>query len=203
MWSTGTGDDGPGDESFRRMAPPENEIPVDVPVNAVLGRSPDAAIALTRMQVYTTGVSFDVLIRVRPGTPGMAELHDVLWDHGSGGPAVLIGLEFADGRRVDNLERGRPTDDVVFTLGSGSGNEYSVDQSQWLHPLPPEGPLQVVVRAARLGISETRVQLDGSAIRRAAEDVVELWPWSPPVPARDERGLPPDVPADSWFAGPS
>jgi hypothetical protein len=202
MWSVPfTSDDGPDAEYFRRMAPPENEIPVDVPVNAVLGRSADAAIALLRVQVYSTGVAFDVVIRARPGTLGMAELHELLWDHGFGGPAVLFGLQFADGRRVDNLERVGTMDDVVFTRGGGSGNEYSVDQGWWLHPLPPEGPIRAVVRAEALGIPETHTELDGAAILRAAADVVELWPWVPPVPARDERGLPPEVPPDSWFAG--
>jgi hypothetical protein len=102
---------------------------------------------------------------------------------------------------VDNIGR-RWSGESVFTQGSGSGNELSVDQEWWLSPLPPDGPIAVVVRCARLGLEETRTEFDGSLIRRAAADVVELWPWTPPEPVRAEPPPPPDVPAGSWFAGP-
>jgi hypothetical protein len=52
MWSVSfTSDDRPDAEYARRRAPPESEIPVAVAVNAVLGRSADAAIALLRVQI--------------------------------------------------------------------------------------------------------------------------------------------------------
>ena len=76
-----------------------------------------------------------------------------------------------------------------------------MEQGWWLSPLPPEGPLRVVVRCAELGIPETSAELDGTAIRRAAAGVVVLWPWErPPEPGADEPLPPPDLPPDSWFA---
>jgi hypothetical protein len=55
-----------------------------------------------------------------------------------------------------------------------------------------------VVRCGLFGLPETAVELDGAAIRAAAEQVVVLWPWVPP--GRAEPGPPePDLPADSWF----
>ena len=64
-----------------------------------------------------------------------------------------------------------------------------------------DGPVRFVVRSEVLGIGETSVELDGTAIRRAAEDVVVLWPWEPPPEREAPHPAPPDVPPDSWFAG--
>jgi hypothetical protein len=125
----------------------------------------------------------------------------VLWQPGPGAPPLLLGLELADGTRVDNVGDPDRGGEVVFTQGSGSGSEYSVDHSWWLSPLPPAGPLTVVVRCPELGLPETSAVLDGTAIRAAAEGVVELWPWEPP--RRRGPGRPrsaPEIPEDSWFA---
>jgi hypothetical protein len=71
----------------------------------------------------------------------------------------------------------------------------------WLSPLPPAGPLRVVVRCDLLRLPETVTELDGTAIRAAAAEVVTLWPWVSPREAEPQlTPPPPDVPADSWFA---
>ena len=94
-------------------------------------------------------------------------------------------------------------EDLVFTQGGGSGSEVSVDQEWWLHPMPPEGPLRIVVRCAPLGIEDTVTEIDTAAVRRAAERVEMLWPWTPPEHRESPPSPPPDVPPDSWFAGSS
>ena len=155
---------------------------------------------MTRLQVFSTGVSLELAVRVRRGTLPMRDLHEALWSRGGReSPALLIGVELPDGRRANNLGRMAPADELVFTQGGGSGNELSVDQGWWLSPLPPEGPLRFVVSCAALGIEETSTVLDGAAIQQAAADVVTLWPWSPPEP--DSGPPPPDIPENSWFAG--
>ena len=201
MWlepSSGSSEE-PDPEFFRRMGPPENEIPVVLPLAAVLTRTPDVAVALTRIAVFSTGLLIDLVVRGRPGAVPAADILQMLWSYEGGSPRMLIGLELADGTRVDN-RRQAPMDDVVFTPQGGSGNEYSVDQGWWLYSLPPSGPLRVVIRCPELGIAETSTELDGAAVRHAVGDVVELWPWTPPRSVEDRRGLPPDVPDDSWFA---
>ena len=207
MWSVPlTSDDGPDEEFYRRMSAPENEIPVALPTNLLLARTHDAAVALVGLQVYTTGVAFTLVVRVRPSSQQLAgrSLNDLVWERGPGSGRLMMGLELSDGRRVSTLRMPGAPDDIVFTNGGGSGGEASVEQSWWLNPLPPEGPLRFVVRCAELGIEEASVVLDGTAIRRAADDVVTLWPWAPPPEHRHaEPPRPPDVPADSWFAGPS
>ena len=205
MWSSLT-PEGPDDELLRRMSAPENEIPVALPQNQLLARTDDAAVALTGLQVYTTGVSFTLIVAVRPSSLGRTGrgLDELVWEHGPGSPRFLLGVELSDGRRAGG-HRGRgPEGDLVFHPGSGSGGAAFIDQSWWLSPLPPDGPVRFVLRCDELGIGETTTVIDGSAIRRAAADVVTLWPWEAP-PEHHPSGPPsgPDVPPDSWFAGPS
>lgn len=206
MWSpVGTSEEPPDEEYFRRMGAPENELAVAVPVNTVLARTGDVAIALQRLSVYTTGVSFDLVVRRRPDVAraGGRDLNELVWGHGPEGGRFLLGVEFADGRRPSNLgDRIGPEDGIVFTQGGGSGGMASVDQAWWLHPLPPDGPLRFVVRCPELGIDELSTVLDGAEIRAAARGVVVLWPWAPPDSGPPERAAPPDLPDDSWFAQP-
>jgi hypothetical protein len=204
MWTTGFSHDAPDPEFIRRISPPENEIPVGLPVAAVLARTDDVAIALIAVRVYTTGVSFDLAVRVRawPETTrhGLSEL---VFGHDSSPGRLLVGVELSDGRRASNLEARGPrpdNSDMVFLASGGSGGQLSVDQSWWLSPLPPEGPVRFVVSCGGLGMEETTTEVDGTALRRAAEGVTTLWPWMPPD--FGERPPPPeDLPDDSWFAG--
>ena len=203
MWTAAFGaDGGPDDEQLRRMSAPDNEIPVAVPLNVLLARTDDAAMALLDLQVYTTGMSLTLAVRARSG-PGARDLNNLVFEHRpSGAGRLLLGVEFADGRRASNLYGLEPQSDVVFHSGGGGGGDRSVDQSWWLSPLPPEGPLTFVTRCAALGIRETRTVVDASVIRGAAADVITLWPWTPPDYGEHPPPPPPDLPEGSWFAGP-
>ena len=196
---------GPDPEWFRRMMPPENEVPVALPMNTVLARTGDIALALLGLQVYSTGLSFDLTVRVRPAGAGRLPVREAMWGHRHpfapepGG--FLLGVELADGRRVSSMEGRDPGAEIVFAERQSSWSDTGGEQSWWLNPLPPEGPLRFVVRCAEMGIAETAVELDGSAARAAASGVVTLWPWEPPsfdVPP--DPPPPPDLPSDSWFA---
>jgi hypothetical protein len=199
MWSQAFGDGDPDLE--RRMNRPENELPTALPTNRLLARSPDVAVALLGLQAYTTGVAFQLAARARgPEDPSADDgLGRLFWDHRGGGPRFLFGVQFADGRRASNaLGSGG---DLVFHPGGGSGGSVSVDQDWWLSPLPPGGPLLLVVRCPELGLEETVTELDGTEIRRAGEAATVLWPWEPPLEQPSEPAPPPDLPVGSWFAG--
>jgi hypothetical protein len=202
MWSNAFGD-GDDPDLERRMNRPENEVPTALPLNRLLGRTPDVAVALVGLQAYTTGVAFQLVARLRGPADfdGANRLGDIFWDHRSGGPRFLFGVQFADGRRASNLSRGRVGGDLVFHPGAGSGGMASVDQDWWLSPLPPEGPVLVVARCPEIGVEETVLELDGTAIRRAGEAATVLWPYEPAQEAAHEPPPLPDLPADSWFAG--
>lgn len=206
MWTALGADDGngPSEDFLRRTNPPENEIPVALPINVLLARTDDVAVALVGLQVYTTGVSFTLVVRARPSSEVARTrgLNELIWQHGPRAGSFLLGIELADGRRASGMRMGERDTDILFHSGSGSGGQASVGQSWWLSPLPPEGLLTFVVRCADLGIGETVTELDASAIRRAADDVVTLWPWEPPPEERlAEPPGAPDLPPDSWFAG--
>lgn len=200
MWSHAFGNGDPDVE--RRMGKPENEVPTAFPLNRVLVRTPDVAVALTGLQAYTTGLAFQLSARARAvGNPADGGgLDELFWDHRGGSPRFLFGVEFADGRRARSLPDPRSTDELIFHPGGGSGGEASVDQEWWLSPLPPEGPLRVVLRCPEMGLEETVVELDGTAVRRAGESATVLWPYEPPREEQYEPPPPPDLPGDSWFA---
>jgi hypothetical protein len=202
MWSAYGDGDGPDEDDIRRMSAPENELPATLPVSVLLARTDDLAVGLIGLQVYSTGLSFELAVRVRPSAAGTVgrSLQELFWDHPPhSATRFLLGIELGDGRRVTNLRAG--ADDVVFHPGGGGGGDTSVDQEWWLSPLPPEGPLLVVARCPEIGLEETVVELDGTAIRRAGENAVVLWPYEPPREPDYEPPSPPaDLPADSWFA---
>lgn len=127
-------------------------------------------------------------------------MNDVLWRRRPRGDTdgFLFGVEFPDGRWATST--GSASDGVVLSSGGGGGGDRAVNQNWWLHPLPPPGPLTLVLRCSALGIDETQVTVDGSPIRSAAAQVVEFWPWTPPTPPEEQVPTGPGVPADSWFA---
>jgi hypothetical protein len=200
---------GDDDERMRRFSAPENEVPAAVPVSAVLARNDSSALTLTGVQVFSTGMGFTLTLRCRPEAlpAGEVDLGELMWRGRRGQDAgLLVGVEFTDGRRASNLPGRDPfgapggSEDLVFTQGSGSGQQLSVEQQWWLSPLPPGGPVRLVVRCDVLGLPETVTELDGTAIGAAAEDVVVLWPWVSPSVSEPPEPAAPDLPADSWFA---
>jgi hypothetical protein len=98
-----------------------------------------------------------------------------------------IGVRFSDGRTagreaafgaspfdIRKDEYGVPTDPIVRLTGGGGGS-HGYHFGVWVFPLPPEGPLEVVVSLLALDESEQRVVLDGGLIRAAAAKAQVIW----------------------------
>lgn len=119
---------------------------------------------------------------------------------------LLLGVELSDGRRavmVNGLRPPGPTDEAVdpatVTLSwtpGGMHNELAAEARYWMTPLPPPGPVLMVLRWLELGIEETITELDGTAIAAAGHDAEVLWPLEPPrAPPQ-----PPAPPTTGWFS---
>ncbi|WP_261559791.1 hypothetical protein [Frankia tisae] len=74
---------------------------------------------------------------------------------------------------------------LVYGSAASYGSTASVVSSRaeqvhrlryWLWPLPPAGPLTFVADFLARGLPESRVAVDGAAIRAAADRAVDLWP---------------------------
>lgn len=104
------------------------------------------------------------------------------------------GFEFADGRRVTNVDRwpeqpnqdhSRPQhpddwrwepDHPVLRGGRGGGGSRAVDRDYWLWPLPPAGPLRVVCQWPGQDIDVQMHDLDATPFRDAAGRAQPAWP---------------------------
>lgn len=60
--------------------------------------------------------------------------------------------------------------------GGGGGSTYSGGDQLWLWPAPPAGPIELVVQWPALGVEETRVVLDGTAMRELTDRAKPYWP---------------------------
>jgi hypothetical protein len=108
----GRGDDDPAAAAERpwspAQGPPEDEVGAAVSVAAVVGRSQDAAVALSQATVYSEGMTFHFVALARG--LGLRQSSRLLHDQQRfdeadepGDGFLRLGLELPDGRRVSNL----------------------------------------------------------------------------------------------------
>jgi hypothetical protein len=142
----------------RPWDPPQTEFPGIVPINTLeLGRSEQAAIAITGMSAYSNGFEILVTALIHPGRPGFdAETPD-------GGMLAhqpcQISLRLSDGRTVTS---GRPHDDSeptgpLLRLRGGGGTSHYRHSRWWAWPLPPRGPLEFLCHWPTPGTRDTRL----------------------------------------------
>lgn len=167
------------------LGPPENELGVPVALRVLLARTEKVAVALLDVVGFTSGLEFALEVRLRE--------HDELSDPfgmrlqqslrgGSELPddVLRFGFELSDGRRVTNLAGfpsfdDRPAGPVLIQRGGGGGNR-SWSFKYWLWPLPPGGPLTVVVEWPAHDVALTRIELDAEPLLDAAANSEVLWP---------------------------
>lgn len=198
-----SGDDGELDAL--PYGPPDNEVPVPVPVSLVLARTEDVAVLLVGALAYTSGISFTLAVRLRHRRvlPRRRELHDLVGGWSGRADGLLLGVEFSDGRATSTAGVGRPPTpgsglgQLQLVPAGGGGSELRVDHDYWLTPVPPPGPVTVVLACAGLGLAETSVSLDGDALVQAAARAEVLWP--PPEPDEPDEPEEPELPDGGWF----
>ena len=174
---------------------PDAVLPGSVPAELVLIRTEQVAVAVGSVRAYPNGFEFTVHVRWRGAGDTDWPYHGGPFErHGNrrGGPAsedaLRLGVLYADGRRAattggspwrdPDAEPGR----LVLEQGGGGGNDRSWDSDFWVYPLPPPGPVTLLASWLEQGVTETRAELDGAAIRDAAGRAVTLWPEEPEEP---------------------
>ena len=170
----------------RRPAPHPQEGPPDrvlgepVAGCTVVARTDTMVIAADRIVAYPTGFELGITVRTnqRPAHGSFDDQRRRAWSGSAAfpGESVRVSVVFADGRRgvVDNFTS-LPTGDVRVVPIQGHGSQTRFDQRFWVEPLPPHGPLGVVVEWERRGLAETRADLGAGAILEAAARAERLW----------------------------
>jgi hypothetical protein len=157
-----------------------------VPWHVELVREANAYAALTDVTAFPTGVEFTIDLRFRPGTvePLPGPQIPMFGSGQSDGPRFGIG--FADGRKavIDSrlpLTQGEPDRPVLCPRGGGgSGEQWRM--GWWLWPLPPAGPLTVVLGWASRRLAERAITLDAGELAAAAAQAEQLWEVDPKDP---------------------
>jgi hypothetical protein len=168
--------------------PPPNELGVAVPLRLVLARTDEIAVALLDIVAYTTGLSFHLTARRRresadPRDPWFRDPLGLQARVSSGealpDSLLRLGVLFADGRKATTIGSFGVTDEPsapVLSQGGSSGSGREWEASLWLWPLPPAGPLTLVVEWPSEGIEETRQEIDAQPVLEAAQASERLWP---------------------------
>lgn len=176
--------------------PPEDDLPVLLPASEVLAVTEHVAIVLVGAFVHREGVELRVERRLRRLGLSHRDWQDLaarFAEHGPLGEAsepaerLRYGVVLGEGERVLDGSPFVPGGDpwvrptghsLARTGGSGGGSEhrYSFSDGLWLWPLPPDGPIELVLQWPALGVAETRAVLDGSSIRGLAARSTALWP---------------------------
>jgi hypothetical protein len=93
-----------------------------------------------------------------------------------------VGVRFSDGtsagdRSAPSLstdEAGMPTEPLLHPLGWGGGlSRWRF--AFWVHPLPPPGPLEVFAEWRHVGLTESKIIVNGDEVREAASRALVLW----------------------------
>lgn len=178
--------------------PPSNLLPGIADVARVLVRADDLVVAIVGGQAYPQGFSFEVWLMSAPG-----QLRPLM-DHRGLLSQFQFAVEFSDGRRgqllplngqvVTGGHGDLPAGDVLVVPRQGHGGGSMWRQEVWVSPLPPAGPLRIVVRAEAL--PETSTELSGDVLRSAAERAEPLrLEAQPHGPVLDPISAPPLPPA--------
>jgi hypothetical protein len=145
-------------------------------VEKVVASGKVALVYFPNLWVYPTGFEFDLVAVPREGETLFDPWDFEVGPQGRRDQAIppeklRIGLEFADGSSVTNIRGAewggsKPKPPKLSTRGVYGEDRW--EQSYWVWPLPPPGPLALVCEWPAAGISLTRLELDAQSIIDAA-----------------------------------
>ena len=175
-------------------APGRNIVPATLVVDGLLVRRPELVVFANDFRVYPFGLGFAVNVLRRPRRPG--EDYEVRTEspfrgnrrargrEAERGRDLRFGVRFADGRSaatgpglVPSRARGvspRPEPPLISMRG-GRGCNGFWQQMHWVWGLPEKGNLDLVYSWPAEQVPESRLKLNGDALRDAAGHATVLW----------------------------
>jgi hypothetical protein len=174
------------------MGPPDGWAGGWVPWHVVLFKTANLHCSLSGGEAYPTGASFSLILRSQPDPDDAGPFDRILSFVLGGAEGPRLGIGFADGRKavMGGLPRSEegPEGPVLMPGGGGGGGD-TLHTSLWLSPLPPPGPLDVVVSWETQNIAEQKFEFDGAELVAAAERAEKLWDYDRYEVARRHRNL--------------
>jgi hypothetical protein len=182
---------------FRRVQPPQwvepgpNIMPGTLAVDGVLLHTPDVGVQADGFRVYPYGFRFDVTVLIKQNE-GDDPIEDPFATHPQfrahqktktdQAEALLVGVEFPNGRgaTIHSLHRpgdgSQPPEPPVIGFNGGNGGGGHWENKFWVWNLPEAGDVSIVYSWLARSVPESRLTLDGNALRAAAARSVVLWP---------------------------
>ncbi|MGH9226575.1 MAG: LolA family protein [Acidimicrobiales bacterium] len=167
---------------MRHGGPPDDVIGVPTNLHVELVRTPTVVAVMERVVAYPEGFELYVTVRTRdePVAGTVEPGHPRSWGGTAAfpGESLRFGVEFSDGRRSfpgTFAQSSGPPDLTLMPL-SGSGTGARFDQRFWVQPLPPPGPVGLIVEWERRGVPETRRDIPAEDILEAASRSGPTWP---------------------------
>ena len=163
--------------------PSEGTLPAVVALDQLVAENDLMAVAVDYLEVYPNGFTISVVARVNPRK--VADMMETLRSVGQY-RWPQVGVRFADGTAargtaamglvpdISKDEDGLPTEPIVRLVG-GNSAPGGWRAWAWVYPLPPDGPLEVMVAVEPAGLSEATVAIDGALVRSAARRARVIW----------------------------
>ena len=147
-------------------------------MDLVIARCERAVVFLGAFSAYPEGFEFGIRVLAAPGDlavdpflNGVTGRADMLPGARYAG-RLTLDVEFADGRRATSMRHdsisGGEHANPVLSARTGSGTSWSWQQTFWLRPLPPPGPLSFLCEWPAVGMPLTRAQIAAQGIINAA-----------------------------------
>ncbi|MEY9853844.1 hypothetical protein ABH923_003522 [Leifsonia sp. EB41] len=168
--------------------PSDDEVAAIFPIGETIATNDTVALILTMARVYSNGVEFVIERRVRRGNATRREWAELQSDmHGHfvrfNPDRLRYGIVLGDGQHLisdqaPGMYGVTPENHSLNPSGGGgrgSEDNYLFDDGLWLWPLPPEGPIEIVVQWPVFGIPESRVVLDSAPLRGLAPQARPVW----------------------------
>lgn len=180
------------------LGPPEGELPGGVDSVLAIGSSPTAVVPLEALRGFSTGITFDLTIRIREHARRVrAALFDALGVHHGRGQLDLLlpqgglrfGMEFSDGSRVTTLDESpwdlipvgeappgwEPPGPLFDGVARPRSQGQTWQRTVWLWPVPPPGDITVVCAWPDRQIAETRSVVPAAPLIQACGNAAALW----------------------------